>query len=161
MFNGGQYLASSNGHPTSSDYSKVAVFSYFNNSAGSNNIISSIGPSGRGAFLIAIGSTYINLYHNGSNFATNTWPLSFGQPYSIIATYVESSKTGTIYALNSSVGSSASSYSATTTPISLGAANYANYLYGNISEAIVFSRSLNAADRTAIYTDEQNYFSSQ
>jgi len=159
MFNGGQYLASSTGHPTTSDYSKAAVFSYFNNSNGSNNIISSNGASGRGSFVI--NGTYANLVHNLYTFATNTWSLSFNQPYSLIVTYVESSKTGTIYALNTSVGSSASSYSATTTPISLGTANYANYLYGNISEAIVFPRVLSAADRTAIYTDEQNYFSSQ
>jgi len=159
MFNGGQYIASSTGHPTLADYSKAAVFSYFNNSNGSNNIISSNGASGRGSLVI--NGTNSNMVHNLYSFATNTWSLSFNQPYSLIATYVESSKTGTIYASNNSVGSSASSYSATTTPISLGTANYANYLYGTISEAIVFARSLSATDRTAIYTDEQNYFSSQ
>lgn len=83
--------------------------------------------------------------------------------YSTVGTYTETtpSKTGVLYRGNVQAGTGTSANSNTDASMSLGSYIYGWYLSGIISEVMLLPRALSAADRTAIYEDEQNYFSSQ
>jgi hypothetical protein len=160
-FNGSQALTSNTGMPTSANYSKVVVFSY-NVVNTYNNIFSSYLTTNAHALYMA-NSNYLNLYQNTAFYVTSTLPMAINTMYSTLATYTETSpaKAGVVYRGNAQGGTGTTASSNTDASLELGAYNDCCFLFGTISEAMVFARSLSAADRTAIYTDEQNYFSSQ
>jgi len=161
-FNGNQALYTTGGMPTSADYSKVAVFSYFD-STQSNNIISDGSGSNIHAFYVRANSSSLRLYHTGDfASASATYATTTNTNYAAAATYVQSSKTGTVYVFNQSAGSGTTTTSNTSSAIQLGCHNtLGNGHYGTISEAMVFSRVLSTADRNAIYTAERGYYGAQ
>lgn len=154
-FNGSQKMYNSAGMPTTADYTKVAVFSYYNTQ--NNNIIS----NGDHA-LYMNGSTNVTLYHSG-NFATspNSLATLANQTYAVSASFVQSTHTGTVYRLNVAGTPAVRNVDNTTASSMLGSHGNGNFLKGTISEVMVFARVLNATDRTAIYNDERAYFGAQ
>jgi hypothetical protein len=161
-FNGGQYLLSSTGMPTSASYSKVAVFSMNSNGMPNNIISGNLSPNGH-AFWMG-NSNYLRMYHNAADFATSSLAMISDTNYAIAATYSQSSpsKTGTVYRGNVSAGTGTTASNNTDPSISVGAYDHGQYqLDGSISEAAVFSRVLSTTDRTALYNDERGYFGAQ
>lgn len=168
LFDGAQYLYSTTGMPTSADYSKVAVFSYFgvgtnNTSYGTNNIISSDAANLHALYMSS--SQNIRLFHGG-DFATASSASGFNMlpniNYSSTGTFAQSSKTGTVYVFNQSAGTGTTSTSNTDAGLQLGAhQGLSNTLYGTISEAMIFARNLSTTDRTTLYNDERAYFGTQ
>lgn len=154
-FNGKQKLVTTGGMPTSADYSKSAIFSYYSN-ADYNNIISSNGGHG----LYNAGSDYLRMWHTG-DFAISTTPTVINTYYSVSASFTQATMTGNLYQGNVLVGSGISPSSAINSDIYLGAWGNQSYLNGSISEALVFNRVLNAQDRTTIYKDQCGYFGAQ
>jgi hypothetical protein len=155
-FNGNQFLYTSGGMPTNADYSKVAVFSYFAN--GTGNIVS---DTANVHALYMNSGNYIKLFHSGI-FAASTLAMTNNTNYAVCGTLVNSSKLGTLYVYNTSAGAGTASVSNTSPNIQFGAhSGFNNQLFGTISEAMIFSRVLSTADRTAIYNDERGYFGTQ
>jgi hypothetical protein len=161
MFNGAQFLSTSTGMPINADYSKVAVFSYFD-STKANNIIGGT-ASNTHAFYMN-NSNYICLFQYSACYATSTLPMTANASYAVAATYTNGSptRTGIVYRSNTQGGTGSTGHAnGSDTSISLGAYNGGNFFYGTLSEAMVFGRSLSAADRTTLYNDERGYFGTQ
>jgi len=160
MFNGEQYLSRATGMPTSSDYSLAAVFSYFDSAQG-NHIIST--TSGTGHSLYMASGNYLKLYHNGA-FVTSANAYAANNLYAAASTYTQTTpaKTGVLYNYNTQSATATTANSNADASITLGyySGGTAN-LYGSVSEAMIFNRSLSSVDRTAIYNDERAYFGAQ
>lgn len=154
-FNRSQKMYNNAGIPTTADYTKVAVFSYYN--AQSNNIIS----NGDHAFYMGR-STNVILWHQG-NFASSPGSLATlaNQNYAVSATFAQSTHTGTVYRLNAAGTPIVASANNTIAASMLGSHGPGSFLKGTISEIMVFARVLSATDRTAIYNDERTYFAVQ
>jgi hypothetical protein len=160
MFNGEQYLSRTTGMPTSADYSLAAVFSYFDSTQG-NHIIST--TSGTGHSLYMASGNYLKLYHNGA-FVTSANAYAANRLYAAASTYTQTTpaKTGIVYNYNTQGATATTANSNTDPSITLGYySGGADNLYGSVSEAMIFNRSLSTVDRTAIYNDERAYFGAQ
>lgn len=158
-FSGNQYLYTTGGMPTSADYSKAVVFSYFYTGS-ANNIISDI--TDQHAFYMNAGNN-LTMYHSGIfAAAAAAYTMTANTNYAAAATYVQSTKGGTVYVFNQSAGTGTAAHSNTSSGIELGCHNgLGNYFYGTISEAMIFSRVLSTTDRTNLYYDERGYFGAQ
>jgi len=158
-FDGAAYLYTTGGMPTSSNYTISEVFSYYDSTA-DNNMFSD--AAGNIHALYMHNSNYLRLYHAGL-FVTAAQALSTNQNYAIAATFVQSTKGGTLYVFNKSTGTGTTANSNTNAAIQMGAhgGGVNNSMKGTISEAMVFSRVLSTADRTALYNDQRGYYAAQ
>jgi hypothetical protein len=148
VFSGGQYLYATSGFPTGSDYT-IAAVALFSSTGINNNILSSYLNSG----------TTHALYGNGGNGGTT--PTLYQSGDAVIgatvgtATFlaVGTSKTGTgavaLY-LNGGSATSATASSRVVTDGSVEAGGYtgaANFLGGDVAEALVYHAVLSTAER--------------
>jgi hypothetical protein len=157
-FNGSQYMYSTTGFPTSSDYSISAVYSYFDATTSTNGIV---GEDSNVHALLMSTTNALNLWHSGA-FATTTAILTKNTNYAVAATFVNSSKAGTVYISNTSKGTGTAGVSNTSAGIQVGAFNNGgNTLYGTISEALIFNRVLSSTDRTGLYQSQVGYYGAQ
>lgn len=102
VFNGGQYLSVATGMPSTADFSKVAVYSYFD-SILQNPIIGSLSTSSNRLYMG--GTNYMKLWNN-SNFLTSNLAVATSIPYAVSMAFLQVSptRTGTLYRSNISGG---------------------------------------------------------
>jgi Alpha-L-arabinofuranosidase B, catalytic/Concanavalin A-like lectin/glucanases superfamily len=154
-FDGTQGLISLTGMPTSSNYTKNVVYSYYDNTA-TNNPLSS--TTDNHAFGMS-GGTTLNIYHAGTVATSAT--LSLSTLYSMFGTFNNATTTGLVYTNNVAGTSGTTATTVSNAAISLGSHRYHYFLKGTISEALIFNRILSTTDRTAIYNDQCDYYGSQ
>jgi hypothetical protein len=153
VFNGtSNFFRSATGMPTNSDYTKSVVGTMADDTY-QNYFIG--GDSVHGLYMAA--GDYMEMYHTGA-FVTSGTAMTVDTPYAVLATFVNSSKLGTIYMSNASVGSGTAGVVNSSATLQLGAFNSANFLNGTESEALVFNRVLSSTERRTLYEDQQAYF---
>lgn len=154
-FDGTQGLITATGMPTSSNYTKNVVYSYYDNTA-TNNAVSS--TTDNHAFGMSGGNT-LNVYHSGT-VATSA-ALSLSTLYSMFGTFNNATTSATVYTNNVAGTSGTTAVTVSNPAITLGSHRYHYFLKGTISEALIFNRILSATDRTNIYNDQCDYYGSQ
>jgi hypothetical protein len=153
VFNGtSNFLRSATGMPTSSDYTKSVVATIADTTSANNFI----GADSQHAFFME-NTAFLRMYHV-STFATSGTAMDIDTPYAVMGTFVNSSKLGTVYQANTSVGSGTAGSVNTNATIQLGAWNSTYFLNGTESEALVFNRVLSSTERRTLYEDQQAYF---
>lgn len=155
VFDGRSRLASDTGFPISSNYSISAVFSNRTNSSNVAIVSSTSTATAHSLFVVNnLGGKYLTLWH-GAAFATSSQQLTDNSQYAVLATYVHSSRLGTLYQQNTSVATGTAGASTTNGTIRLGAYHDESYFDGTINEVIVLNKVLSTAERNALYTSQQ------
>lgn len=166
LFNGSQYsghfplanMTSTTGFPINADYSISAVFSY-RDIAPHNNIVSGITHHA----LYMQSSNLLTLFHLGQFANSNPTTVSINQSHAVLATYLQSTKFGSLYVgstLSAASGTGTTANNNTNAGIQIGAfnPNPSSLLNGTISEAIVYNKVLNNAERLELYRSQTAYF---
>ena len=153
-------LSSNLGFPTSSDYSISTVFSNRGASPVNTAVVSGTSTATAHSMYVSPGSKQLTLWHGGA-FAVSGTPLVDNDQYAILATYVHSTRLGTLFHQNTSVGSGTAAASTTNATIRLGAHQDTSYFDGSINEMVIFNKVLSATERSTLYTSQQAAYGSR
>lgn len=135
-FNGAQYMTASAVFPVGSDYT-VAFAVRVNSYGTSNNVI-----SGNNRAHYFGGVPYLKVLHSGNFSQQATAAIAVTSAMNVaVVTYTESSRTATII-INGFAADTAQVPANTDPAIYLGAYAQANFLTGDIAEAVIFDRVL-------------------
>lgn len=147
-FTTGQYLASTTGFPTNSDYSLFTVYEPTNLTC-TGNLVSGGASNSNHAFYLN-GSSGLNLYHSGSFTPTNGQGVTANSAYIGSGTFVSSSGLGSVDVNGAPAVTGTISNQTSDPGIQIGAFAGGNGFCGQIAEVIVLNKAVSTSERRSV-----------